>query len=57
MRAIDGWETRPAWDTDEVQNARTAIVVLAWVETLMLGVLAAVTLLTGCCCPANKDRK
>jgi hypothetical protein len=53
VKAIDKWETKPQWDTDKVQNARTAVWGLAWLQAAMFGVLSTITLLTGCCCPEN----
>jgi hypothetical protein len=57
VRAIDNWEKKPAWDTDKVQNARTVVWGLSWLQAAMFGLLGATALLTGCCCPDNPKRK
>jgi hypothetical protein len=46
----------PEWNSDTIENARNWVVALSWVEAAVFGVMAAVSMLTGCCCPDNEKR-
>jgi hypothetical protein len=56
VRAIDNKTPNPTWNSTDVENARQWVVILSWVEAAMLGIMASVSLLTGCCCPDNEKR-
>ena len=57
VREIDEKDPPPTWDTEEMQDARKLVVILAWAEALMLGILAVITMLTGCCASDSQDKK
>jgi hypothetical protein len=53
---IDGFTSNPDWNTGTVKTARLWVVILSWVEVAVFGALAAISMLTGCCCPDNEKR-
>ena len=51
---IDEWETVPEWNDDEIQNARSNVVALAWTEAALTGFVALTIFFSSCCCVDDK---
>lgn len=55
VRAINGLDQSPEWNTSEVKDARSWVVGLSWAEAAVFGIMASLSLFTGLCCPPNKQ--
>jgi hypothetical protein len=54
VRKIDKWEEIPTWNDDEIKNARSTVVALAWAEAALTGLVAVTIFFSSCCCVDDK---
>lgn len=53
MQEIDEWDPQPNWESDDAEKARLQVVVLSWAQAALTGIVALITLSSGCCCSHN----
>lgn len=47
-KTIDGWENVPDWNNGRIQNARSTVVALSWVEAVLTGLVGICILALAC---------